>query len=98
MTYRVTKIMDLLLILYDYCDYYISYVAINIFFLVWSFKKLYVKKNKKWERERERESQALIVNMKNENGQARNNLINYAKVLGQFVLGLKWIIVKALAT
>ena len=34
MTYRVTKIMDLLLILYDYCDYYISYVAINIFFLV----------------------------------------------------------------
>ena len=55
MTYRVTKIMGLLLILYDYCDYYISYVAINIFFLVWSFKKLYVKKNKKWERERERE-------------------------------------------
>lgn len=96
MTYRVTKIMDLLLILYDYCDYYISYVAINIFFLVWSFKKLYIKRNKKWERERE--SQALIVNMKNENGQARNNLINYAKVLGQFVLGLKWIIVKALAT
>ena len=96
MTYRVTKIMGLLLILYDYCDYYISYVAINIFFLVWSFKKLYIKRNKKWERERE--SQALIVNMKNENGQARNNLINYAKVLGQFVLGLKWIIVKALAT
>lgn len=96
MTYRVTKIMDLLLILYDYCDYYISYVAINIFFLVWSFKKLYIKRNKKWERERE--SQALIVNMKNENGQARNNLINYAKVLGQFVLGLKWIIGKALAT
>ena len=53
MTYRVTKIMDLLLILYDYCDYYISYVAINIFFLVWSFKKLYIKRNKKWERERE---------------------------------------------
>ena len=70
MTYRVTKIMDLLLILYDYCDYYISYVAINIFFLVWSFKKLYIKKKKKM-RERERESQALIVNMKNENGQAR---------------------------
>ena len=53
MTYRVTKIMDILLILYDYCDYYISYVAINIFFLVWSFKKLYIKRNKKWERERE---------------------------------------------
>lgn len=53
MTYRVTKIMGLLLILYDYCDYYISYVAINIFFLVWSFKKLYIKRNKKWERERE---------------------------------------------
>ena len=61
------------------------------------FQKIVHKnKNKKWERERE--SQALIVNMKNENGQARNNLINYAKVLGQFVLGLKWIIVKALAT
>ena len=58
MTYRVTKIMGLLLILYDYCDYYISYVAINIFFLVWSFKKLYVKKNKKWERERERERES----------------------------------------
>ena len=62
------------------------------------FQKIVRKKKIKNEREREKESQALIVNMKNENGQARNNLINYAKVLGQFVLGLKWIIVKALAT
>ena len=95
MTYRVTKIMDLLLILYDYCDYYISYVAINIFFLVWSFKKLYIKRNKKWERERE---SSFDREYEEWEWPSSPNLINYAKVLGQFVLGLKWIIVKALAT